>query len=94
VFTSKTRFDWTAPGGAGSVLSYDVAGGSLGEWPVGSGASESCVDAQETATEATIAETPDPDTGRWYLVRARTACGLGTYGFASDGSQRNVTACP
>ena len=80
---------------AGSV--YDVARGVVGELPVGSGASESCL-----ATGVAGPPAPDPDlpeVGRslWYLVRGRHACGTGTWGYAAangvPGAERVTAAC-
>jgi len=66
----------------------------LGQWPAGTGASESCAQSQLAASQADVTDMPDPGTGSWYLVRARTSCGIGTYGAASDATPRAIAACP
>jgi hypothetical protein len=62
--------------------------------PVGSGAGETCVLQASSATSLPAGSTPAPGTGFYYLVRARNACGVGTYGFASAGAERVSVACP
>ena len=74
---------------------HDVVRGLLSELPVGSGASEFCVDVGEPYYFTTDSSVPDADTAFWYLVRQRNTCtGIGTYGFASNGSERVPNACP
>jgi hypothetical protein len=93
-FATRTELVWTAEApmaGAGTV--YDVLEGRLDELPVGS-AGEVC---REDGTAATVftadAEVPQ-GTGVFYLVRAATSCGAGTWGFPSSGPERTSTACP
>lgn len=50
-------------------------------------------DAEWTTPWAADLEIPAPARGYWYLYRGRNACGLGTYGFASGGTERISTAC-
>jgi hypothetical protein len=78
---------------AGSATFYDVARGTLGEWPVGSG-SPVCLDSGISATTLPDAQAPAPSSGWWYLVRGVNSCGEGSYGFASDGVERSTAACP
>ena len=85
---------WTsAAPTAGSATVHDLASGSLGTWPVGSGAS-TCLASGIAAASFVDASTPAPGSGVWYLVRARNTCGIGTYGFATDGTPRGALACP
>lgn len=79
---------------AGSGTVYDVARGALGELPVGSGATESCLATDLQASSVTDGDTPPTGGGFYYVVRARNACGTGTYGHASSGAERITTACP
>ena len=72
---------------------HDVIRGRIGEWPVGSGAGESCF-ANGLAGSTTIdADTPAPGAGFWYLVRARNACGAGTCGESSADGERPGSVC-
>jgi photosystem II stability/assembly factor-like uncharacterized protein len=80
--------------GAGSGTVHDVLRGALEELPVGAGASELCVASGVAGTSASDAAEPPSEGGFWYLVRARNACGAGTYGSDSTGSERTSSACP
>ena len=93
-FPAATTASWDALTGPGPAARYDLARGVIGEWPAGSGLSETCLQQQIADHQATIAETPAAGSGYWYLVRGHTACGIGTYGAASNGSPRNVSVCP
>jgi hypothetical protein len=88
-------FSWTslAPQ-AGSGTLYDVMRGDAGEFPVGSGGSEFCLAGDLQATSTTDTEVPSVGGAFYYLVRARNACGTGSYGFASGGAERIGPACP
>ena len=92
-FLASTSMSWDPPVGDGPAVSYDVARGVLGQWPAGAGLSEVC-EQQDAASQAAPAAVPDSDTGFWYLVRGRSACGVGSYGVASDGTPRSVSSCP
>jgi photosystem II stability/assembly factor-like uncharacterized protein len=81
-------------GAAGSATTYQVLRGRTDELPVGGGVSETCL----VSTTATPAAS-DPDAvregqGFWYLVRARNACGIGSYGETSAGEPRESAVCP
>ena len=93
-FASKTLREWTGLTVVGPAAAYDVTRGALGEWPVGSGGSEQCQASGTAVTTVDLADDPASDSGYWYLVRGRNACGTGTYGIASNGSPRVTTACP
>ncbi len=92
----KASISW-APA-AGSGVSYDVVRGVVSQLPAGGGASETCVASGVSATTIADAATPASSTSFWYLTRARTTCGAGTYGSVEvhgvPTTQRNPTACP
>jgi hypothetical protein len=91
VEADKTSFVWDAQPGA---TSYDAVRGALGAFPVGpGGGDEVCFDGLGAAG-LVDASTPAPDTGFWYLSRARNACGVGTFGQQSNGTPRLTTTCP
>jgi len=70
--------NWTlAPGSASS----SVLRGLVSGLPVGPGGlDEICLDNGIVGNSAIDAETPSPDEGFWYLVRAANPCGNGPYG--------------
>jgi hypothetical protein len=87
----KTSYVWDATPNA---QRYDVVRGALGALPVGpGGADETCFDdlATPSMSDATV---PAPNTGFWYISRAEYACGPGSYGQRSDGSERFTATCP
>jgi hypothetical protein len=91
VDADKATYSWSA---APYSTRYDVLRGELSSLPVGvTGGDESCFDdlAGPTLSDATP---PLPGTGFWYLSRGENACGIGTYGTHSDGTQRISTTCP
>lgn len=95
----KSNLQWCSEAQrAGSGTVYDVARGALNEFPVGSGASEICVPPGSSSNPtATDLATPLPGSGSWYLVRGRNACkacGVGTYGYRSNGTERITNVCP
>jgi hypothetical protein len=51
------------------------------------------VDAEWTDPGATDRSIPAPGRGYWYVYRPRNACGTGTYGFATDGTERTSSVC-
>ncbi len=95
-FSGKTLQEWDPASGPGLV--YDVVRGKAGEWPVGSGASEICRASGSSTTSLTVPEAPVAGSSFWFLVRARTACGIGGYGLATGPgpvpTQRSTSACP
>ena len=84
----ETSFTWTTTGDT-----YDVARGAIGEWPTGSGASETCHDTGLAVASSSDASVPAVDSGFWYLVRGVNACGPGSYGNNSQ-FVRNLEICP
>ena len=86
---------WTAEAprsGSGTV--FDVLRGRVDQLPVGSGAAETCLIQGTTSTSFPSGAAPIAGTGFHYLVRGRNACGPGTYGLTSAGTERTSTACP
>jgi hypothetical protein len=91
----KVTLTWySAASGAGQATVHDVLRSFLGELPVGTGPSETCVASGVAEARAEDPQTPGSGQGFGYLVRGRNSCGIGTYGFASDGAERLSTACP
>jgi hypothetical protein len=90
----KTGLQWNAaPTYAGTT--YDLLRGELNTLPVGPGAGESCLGQGISGTTTTDTDVPATGHGFWYVVRERVAsCGTGTYGFATNGTERISTACP
>ena len=93
-FSTKTTASWNAVSGSGPSPTYDVARGVLGQWPAGTGPSEACVQSSLSGTQTDITDVPAADSGTWYLIRAHTSCGAGTYGTASGGTTRGIVVCP
>jgi hypothetical protein len=83
----------SAPG-SGPDTVHDVMRGALPQFPIGSGAAETCLDSGLAADSTVDASAPAPGEGFYYLVRGANACGVGTYGFATGGAERNTLACP
>ncbi len=51
------------------------------------------MDAEWTVPWAPDGAIPDPQQTLWYLFRGRNACGDGTYGFATNGTERTSPVC-
>jgi len=86
---------WTAAQpAAGSATVHQVLRGVVGELPVGSGAAETCLVAGAGSAAADDAELPAVNASFWYLVRARNACGAGSWGQTSAGAPRVSAVCP
>lgn len=91
----KVTLTWeSAAPRAGSGTVHDVLRGAVGEFPVGSGPSETCLASGVLGAMAADPATPGAGSGSWYLVRGRNACGPGNYGLQSDGTLRTSDACP
>jgi hypothetical protein len=90
-FTSKSTYVWdTIP----NSPRYDVVRGALASLPVGpGGGDETCFDDVLTAV-LVDSTTPAPGTGFWYVARGENACGIGTFGYRSNGAERVTTTCP
>jgi hypothetical protein len=74
-FVSSTTVGWDPPANGGPAPTFDIARGALGEWPVGTGASEVCEQPEVAANEIALTQVPDGGTGYWYLIRAATRVG-------------------
>jgi hypothetical protein len=57
-------------------------------------ASATCVETRGSDGDSFDAATPASGAAFYYLVRAQNACGLGTPGRSSNGSERTVSNCP
>ena len=84
----------SAAPGAGVGTLHDVLRGSLSEFPVGSGGSGTCISSGIAGSTTTDSTMPALGTGRWYLVRGRNGCGVGTYGSTTAGTTRQSGVCP
>jgi hypothetical protein len=90
-FSFSTLFLWDPVGEVDADPIYDVLRGA--GFPVTS-ATRTCLAAGIPNLAFIDDGTPAPGGGVWYLVRARSACGIGSYGAASDGTPRDVQGCP
>jgi hypothetical protein len=90
----STRISWPS-NGIGFV--YDVAGEAVTEMHAAGGV-EDAICLVDDHTDMTWDDPrPDPvaNEGNYYLVRSQKTCATGTYGVASDESERLLTnACP
>ena len=95
VMGTKSTITWASDElYSGDETVYDVLRGSLAELPAGSGAAESCVELASTDTLLHDIDEPSVGRGFYYLVRAVNNCGIGIYGYQSNGTERVATACP
>lgn len=66
-------------------VEYDVASGIIAQlrvFPIGTGPGETCLTSPGYAVPSwTDLRTPPPGVGYWYLVRAKSPCGTGHYGW-------------
>ena len=90
----NTTLAWDSASGAGPGTVYDAARGLTSELPVGSGASEICLASGITNPTTMDGATPPVGASFWYIVRARSSCGTGGYGFTSGGSPEVTSVCP
>ncbi len=94
----RSTLTWDPLAGALAGTVYDLSRGLVGQWPTGTGASESCVASGTPAPPASDASPPGLGQGFWYLVRGRHACGTGTWGWAAANgvptTEEIVRACP
>jgi hypothetical protein len=91
---SSTSLSWNA---IGAAAQYDVAQGALSQLAIDGGTNSAlCLASPLPLPAATDAGSdPGPGTGRYYLVRVRYSCGLGSYGNGSNGAPRVApNACP
>ena len=91
---NKVDLQWISLAG-GPTRTYDVLRGIVREFPVGTGPGETCLAQSISGTSTPDSTTPLSGKGFWYLTRERAVgCGIGTYGIASNGTERIGTACP
>jgi CSLREA domain-containing protein len=78
----------------GTSTVNDALRGDLAELPVHGGPSDTCL--ASGSSSASIVDATVPAVGRtlWYLARAKNSCGVGSYGYATGGTERTSTACP
>jgi hypothetical protein len=91
--TTMVQWDSDAAN-SGAGTEYDLLRGSLGEMPVGSGGSETCVVAGWAGVSYDDASEPPSGSGYYYLVRGVNGCDVGTYGQDSGATERLSTTCP
>ncbi|HEX5044283.1 MAG TPA: hypothetical protein VFV75_15360 [Candidatus Polarisedimenticolaceae bacterium] len=89
----KQTLSWISQAWTGSGTVYDAVRGLVSELPTG-GPAETCLLSGGATPQASDATQPDPETAFYYLVRARNACGVGTYGTETGGNDRETMACP
>ena len=90
---TTTSLSWNDQSSAiGPGVRYDVATGDLLQLhATGSYAPATCVVDQTATPSATDGRTPGSGQGFYYLVRARNACGLGSFG---AGPLDTASPCP
>jgi hypothetical protein len=101
-FLDQATLAWTSLAGAsGPATVYDLVRGPLsdlhGGQPAGSEfAGAACLrnDFASPPLTTTDTELPARGQGFYYLLRGDNACGMGSYGRRSDGSERVILACP
>lgn len=94
-FDTRTLLTWRPETGrSGPGTTIDIVRGSLSGLPVEPASGESCVDDGLFVNSFSVTVPPAPGTGAYILVRAANNCGVGTYGFASSGTERTTAVCP
>jgi subtilisin-like proprotein convertase family protein len=89
----KSTIVWDhATGGASSA--HDLVRGQCGQFPVGTGAAETCLASALAATTAPDSARPPVGAAFWYDVRGHHVCGDGPYGLQTGGAPRTTGACP
>ncbi len=89
-----TTLTWT---GQGAAAIYDVAGGDLSVLHSSAGTDDALclVDDVATVTWDDLRANPALADAYYYLVRSQKSCGVGTYGTASDTTERlPLVDCP
>ena len=90
---ASTTLTWTGQGG-GAV--YDVATSTLADLQTIGTSGATCLKNDVTGTSYVDTQpSPPANAGYYYLIRAQSVCGTGTYGFNKAGIERTPTAaCP
>jgi agmatine/peptidylarginine deiminase len=90
-----TTLEWDSDApNSGSATVYDVMRGTVAEYPVGDGTSETCLGSGLASLFLEDAESPPAGSGFYYLVRGANGCGVGSYGYESGGGERLLSVCP
>ena len=92
--SAPTTLSWTGQG-AGTV--YDVASSTLSALHASGIGSAACLSNDQPATSFVDSAAVPAGDGVYYLVRAQSACGTGTYGGGTDPGSRDsgiTAACP
>ncbi|MCP3982191.1 MAG: hypothetical protein GY716_23025 [bacterium] len=79
---------------SGSATLHQMVRGELSDLPVADAATEICLDAGTVGTTRTDPMLPSVGEVFYYVVRASNVCGTGTYGSASDATERTNSICP
>jgi agmatine/peptidylarginine deiminase len=93
VLEDETTITWDSDAAnSGSGTLYDVMRGSVSGLP--GGYDGDCLDSGLSAVSLEDFDLPATGAVHYYLVRGTNVCGIGTYGYDSDGAERTSTACP
>jgi len=86
-----TKMSWTSMG----ALAYDIASGTISSLRSNGTNSASCL-SNDRGSANLVDNRADPaaGSGYYYLVRAQSACGVGTFGIASEGQRQLSGVCP
>jgi hypothetical protein len=89
---AATTVTWTGP--SGNAV-YDIASSQLSDLPTVGTSSATCL-SNDLADETYLDTRVDPSAGDgyYYLIRAQSACGRGSYGIDSAGAERAPAVCP
>jgi len=91
----KTTIAWASLSReAGTGVLYDVITGDLEALRSSGLIAAYCVGSGGTANSISDAQVPAVGTGSYYLIQARTTCGLGGFGETSGGTPRAHASCP
>jgi hypothetical protein len=95
-FVNGTRFTWeAAEPDDGTSVTHDVISGLVRLLlRQGDTSDAECLARDLEVKEYTDDGIPRPDVAYYYLVRSVSACGAGSYGTRSDGSERSSLVCP
>ncbi len=90
VAVSKSNYNFSPVAGA---TQYDAIRGLAANLPVGPGGGDEVCGVTATPD---ISDAASPEGGAcfWYLVRAKSSCGIGPWGQRSNGAPRITTTCP
>jgi len=87
---------WDSQGAlVGPGTLYDLVSGPLTSSPGLNFPASICL--QSAASFVSYSDSrpePEAEAGFWYLARARNSCGIGSYGTATDATERTIAACP